>query len=57
MKTQNKIRNWNAVAAHQRNSAGPMKDKRQARHSSKSYANELRLMEEMQENDSPHDYP
>lgn len=45
MKTENKIRNWNAVAAHQRTSAGPMKDKRQARHYSKNQSI-MQLLEE-----------
>ena len=46
MKTENKIRNWNAVAAHQRNSAGPMKDKRQASHRSKNQSIMELLVEE-----------
>ena len=55
MKTENKIRNWNAVAAHQRNFAGPMKDKRQARHRSKNQS----IMELLEEEDlafSDYDY-
>lgn len=47
MKTENKIRNWNAVAAHQRNSAGPMKDKRQARH----YIKNQSIMQLLEEED------
>lgn len=55
MKTENKICNWNAVAAHQRNSADPMKDKRQARHRSKNQS----IMELLEEEDlafSDYDY-